>query len=37
VALLEQHCAIKVPDADVMAANFQTLNAIESYVSARQS
>ena len=37
VALLEQHCGIKVPDADVMAANFQTVNAIESYVSARQS
>jgi len=37
VALLEQHCAIKVPDADVMAANFQTLNVIENYVAARQS
>ena len=37
VALLEQHCGIKVPDADVMAANFQTVNAIESYVATHQS
>jgi len=36
VALLEQHCDIKVPDADVMAANFQTMSAIESYVAARR-
>ena len=36
VTLLEEHCGIKVPDADVVAANFQTLGAIETYVAAHQ-
>jgi acyl carrier protein len=37
VALLEQHSGIKVPDSDVIAANFQTLDAIERYVDAHRS
>lgn len=32
VALLEEQCGIKVPDADVNPANFQTILAIETYV-----
>jgi acyl carrier protein len=37
VSLLEQHCDIKVPDADVNPANFQTIGAIESYVASQRS
>ena len=37
VTLLEEQCDIKVPDTDVVAANFQTLNAIETYVDAHRS
>ena len=37
VALLEQHCGIKVPDADVDPAKFQTVDAIESYVQTHRS
>lgn len=33
VALLEEQCGIKVPDADVNPANFQTIGAIETYVN----
>jgi acyl carrier protein len=36
VTLLEEQCGIKVPDADVNPANFQTIEAIESYVAARK-
>jgi len=36
VALLESACHIKVPDSDVVAANFQTLAAVEKYVLAHQ-
>jgi acyl carrier protein len=36
VALLEHNCHIKVPDSDVVAANFQTVEAIEKYVLAHQ-
>jgi acyl carrier protein len=36
VALLESTCQIKIPDSDVVAANFQTLQAIENYVLAHQ-
>ena len=36
VALLESACHIKVPDSDVVAANFQTLEAVENYVLAHQ-
>lgn len=37
VALLEEQCGIKIPDADVVAANFQTLDKIENYVAAHGS
>lgn len=37
VALLEQHCGISVPDGDVIAGNFQTVSAIESYVDAHRN
>ncbi|HYY58480.1 MAG TPA: phosphopantetheine-binding protein [Pyrinomonadaceae bacterium] len=33
VTLLEEQCGIKVPDADVNPANFQTIEAIEKYVA----
>ena len=36
VTLLEEQCGIKVPDADVNPANFQTLEAIETYVDAHK-
>jgi acyl carrier protein len=36
VTLLEEQCDIKVPDADVNPANFQTIEAIESYVASRK-
>lgn len=37
VGVLEQECGIKVPDADVNPANFQTIEAIERYVQSRRS
>ncbi|HEV7475694.1 MAG TPA: phosphopantetheine-binding protein [Pyrinomonadaceae bacterium] len=37
VAALEEHCGIKIPDADVSPANFQTLAAIETYVASHRS
>jgi acyl carrier protein len=37
VAVLETECHIKVPDSDVVPANFQTLQAIENYVQSHQS
>lgn len=36
VTVLETECNIKVPDADVKPANFQTIAAIESYVNSRK-
>jgi acyl carrier protein len=33
VTVLEEHCGVKVPDADVNPGNFQTLEAIEGYVA----
>ncbi len=36
VTLLEEHCVIKVPDADINPANFQTIDAIEAYVTAHR-
>jgi acyl carrier protein len=36
ITVLEQHSGLKVPDADVIPANFQTIKAIESYVSERK-
>ena len=37
VSVLETECQIKVPDSDVVPANFQTLQAIENYVQSNQS
>ena len=37
VAVLETECHLKVPDSDVVPANFQTLQAIENYVQTHQS
>ena len=36
IGVLETETGIKVPDADVKAANFQTLEAIERYVESRK-
>ena len=35
VAVIEEQCGVKVPDADVKPENFRTIEAIESYVAAR--
>jgi len=37
VTVLEEHCGIKVPDPDINAANFRTIEAIERYVAARRN
>lgn len=37
VTVLETECQIKVPDGDVVPANFQTLQAIENYVQSHQA
>ena len=36
VAVLEEECGIKVSDADVNPANFQTIETIEKYVASRK-
>jgi acyl carrier protein len=36
IGVLESETGITVPDADVKAANFQTLEAIENYVESRK-
>ena len=36
LGVLETETGIKVPDSDVKPANFQTLEAIESYVNAHK-
>jgi len=36
VTVIEEHCGIKVPDADVNPGTFQTIEKIDSYISARQ-
>lgn len=36
VAVLEEHYGIKIPDGDVNAANFQTMQDIENYVEAHK-
>lgn len=36
VAVLEEECGVKVPDADVTPANFQNMAAIERYVEAHK-
>ena len=35
VTVLEEQCGIKIPDGDVRAENFNTIEAIERYVDAR--
>lgn len=35
LGVLEEHTGIKVPDADVNAATFQTIEKIEAYVERR--
>ena len=37
ITLLEEQCGIRVPDADVNPANFQTIAAIEAYVDAHRN
>ena len=36
VTVLEDHCGIRVPDAEVIPANFRTIDAIDQYVSERR-
>lgn len=36
IAVLEEQCGIRVPDPDVNALNFQSLNAIAAYVESRK-
>lgn len=36
IGVLETETGVKVPDADVKATNFQTLEAIEGYVDAHK-
>lgn len=36
VTVLEENCAIKVPDADVNPASFQSITAIDRYVAAHK-
>jgi acyl carrier protein len=36
VTVLEQECGIKIPDSDVNPANFETIEAVESYVEAHK-
>jgi acyl carrier protein len=36
VTVLEQECGIKIPDSDVNPANFETIEAVESYVNAHK-
>ena len=37
IVVLEQECGIKVPDSDVVPANFETLSSIERYVEMHRS
>ena len=37
VTVLEEHCGIHIPDAEVVPANFRTIEAIERYVSERRN
>jgi len=36
VTVLEEHCGIRVPDTEVIPANFRTIEDIDRYVSARR-
>ncbi len=35
VTVLEEHCEIKIPDADVVTENFRTLADVERYLESR--
>lgn len=35
VTVLEEHCALRVPDAEVIPSNFRTMEAIDEYVKRR--
>jgi acyl carrier protein len=37
VTVLEEHCNIRVPDVEVIPANFRTIEAIDEYVEARRN
>lgn len=37
VTVLEEHCDIRIPDAEVIPANFRTIAKIDEYVQARQN
>ena len=37
VTVLEEHCRIRIPDAEVVPANFRTIEAIEHYVLERHA
>jgi acyl carrier protein len=37
VTVIEEHCGIRVPDAEVIPANFRTIEAIDLYVSDRKN
>jgi acyl carrier protein len=36
ISVLEEECGIKIPDGDVNPGNFQSIEAIETYVAARK-
>ncbi len=36
VTVLEEHCDIKIPDADVVTENFQTIAKVERYLESRR-
>jgi acyl carrier protein len=36
VTVLEEHCGIRIPDAEVIPANFRTIEDIDRYVSERR-
>ena len=37
ISVLEQSCGITVPDAEVLPANFRTIETITTYVDARRA
>jgi acyl carrier protein len=36
ITVLEEYCEIKIPDAEVVPANFRSIEAIDRYVEARR-
>lgn len=37
ITVIEEHCGISVPDADVVPANFRTMESIDRFVQTRLS